>query len=473
MKRASWILLTLLAAGAVASSSAMAAIPKGARVVDFRDYYKATADGLRLHGARETFIGAEGPKGGGKTRAVCADGIFEAMRVPGWRGMMFRQKYGTLLTSTLTSFWEVCPQELANVIVADHIASRGEIVFITGSKLFYRGLSGNVLQSELAVKQYLEDLKSLELCWFYINEGSQTRREFWDTLKQTLRFIPKGVDPRAIRYRGIVDTNPEPGWFHKTFVRGPIPADHLRVHFDPANNPGLAAGCYDRFADMPESWKAKYIRGEWTFDQEGDCWVFPLELVSAAMEREIPGDKDLPPSYGLDPAGMGRDEAVLCKRTGGTFSLRAWPKTTSPELVAHVSGAMNADGWGDLNGDDGGLGARDLDHLKPLLEARKKRLVRITTKGRSGKPHKYADLRTEMTYALRERMEKGLAALPDDDKLREQMQALQFTADSNQIIKVESKEDYKKRTGSSPDRMEAVIYANWKGPRPLTVGVQG
>lgn len=457
--------LALLMAG----SPSRAAVRECQRV-SLRDFYAPTSDALVLHSCRETFIGAEGPKGSGKTQAVCADAIIQATRLPGWRGMMFRQKGSVLQTSTLPSFWKVCKPELANKIIADHTPTRGEIKFTNGSVLLYRGLSGSTLQSEPAIQQFLDDLKSTELCWWYINEASQTRKEFPDTLKQTLRHIPEGARPQDVVFRGIMDTNPEPGWFHKTFVRGPLPKDHRRIHFDPANNPGLAPGYYARFEDMPESWKAKYIRGEWVFSQEGDGWVYPLAMVDRAFELDLPADDDEESRYGLDPAGKGADHAALALQEGPRFTLWSWPLTTGPELTWNIEDVTRERGRATIHGDAGGLGAPILDTLEEGYLYRDKATVirahdikRISTAKTARKPEKFADRRTEMFWTLRDRMAEGRASFAGAEnalaRLREQMLALQFEPDSAGRPKVEAKKVFKARTGMSPDELEAVVYA--------------
>jgi hypothetical protein len=75
-----------------------------------------------------------------------------------------------------------------------------------------------------------------------------------------------------------------------------------------------------------------------------------------------------------------------------------------------------------------------------------------------------------MFWALRERMTERRCSLPEDERLREQMAALQFDTDANGRVQVEPKDRYKARTGQSPDRLEAVVYANWQGVRAMTIG---
>lgn len=478
MKRAMALVVVALVV-AMAGSPSRAAIRECQRV-NLRDFYTPTVDGLALHAAPERYIGCEGPKGSGKTQAICADAILQATRLPGWRGMMFRQKGSVLQTSTLPSFWKVCKPALAEKIILDHVPTRGEIKFTNGSILLYRGLSGSTLQSEPAIQQYLDDLKSTELCWWYINEASQTRKEFPDTLKQTLRHIPEGARPADVVFRGIMDTNPEPGWFHRTFIAGPLPEQHRHIHFNPKNNPGLAPGYYDGFADMPESWKLKYIQGLWIFTQEGDGWVYPQELVDMAFELDLPEDESEPARYGLDPAGEGADHAALTRNRGPRYTVHAWPKTKGPELGWRVDEVTGLLGRAPINYDAGGLGAPNGEYLgKPRLDSDGVTHVvphevnPVSTKRAPRDPKKYVDRRTEMFWSLRIKMANRKASFagapPALARLREQMLALRYTADKDGRPCVEPKKDFKRRTGMSPDELESVIYAGEAAQRPVVI----
>jgi hypothetical protein len=435
--------------------------PAGATRIRIADTYTPTADGITMHHCPKTFVGLGGEKGGGKTYAALAELIRLSMQYPGNRVMLFRQKLETLQTTTLNTFWRVCPPAL----VAEHVSSKKTIRLINGSEILYRGLSGNVLSSEPAIKHFLEDLKSLELGAVYINEGSQTRKEFWDTLKQTLRWIPPGVSSDRMFYRALVDSNPEPGWFHQTFIRS-LPQDHAFVHFRAANNAHLAAGYYERFSDMPESWRRRYVEGRWEFDQEGDQWVYPYAVVMEACQAGLLPDQDDTRSWGLDPAGQGNDESVLTLRHGPVFKQFCWRKQDGTQLRDNVLRVLHEHGYFEADEDDRdrvnvdchGMGAPIASMLREAgVNVGKVNLLKAPRKA-----ERFKDIRSEMFWSMRERLVDHRAVLPDDDRLREQMVALMWEPDANGRICVEHKDVYKKRTGQSPDRLESLVYANYR-----------
>jgi hypothetical protein len=263
-----------------------------------------------------------------------------------------------------------------------------------------------------------------------------------------------------------------------------MPFDHQRWHFDPVNNFGLAPGYFERFADMPESWKLKYIKGLWIFTQEGDNYVYPQALVDLAFELDLPFDTSEPGRYGLDPAGTGSDNASLTFQRGPRFAVHSRPRTTGPELGWFVDDVTRKFGRFPIRYDAGGLGAPNGEYLaKPRLDRDgvtaipPHQVVKVDTRHKPRKPEKYVDFRTEQFWAVRDRMKDRIACFEGEEKtlarLREQFMALQFEPDNNGRPKVESKKTFKARTGMSPDELEGVVYANTIGPKPMTLGVQG
>lgn len=479
MKRRALFSLAALVLAMTAGSATAQAAPMPAhsvRVVSFAERYQPTVDGMLLHRSPKPFVGLGGERGGGKTWAALAELYSLCMEFPGNRVMIFRQKFSELHTTVLPTLWRVLPPGMY-----EHIPSRKLIKLKGGSEMIYDGLSGDVLQSEEALKRYLDGLKSLELGGYYLNEASQTRIEFPQMLVQTLRW--KCPDGRAPFYRGIYDSNPEPGWFHRLFVQGPRPRDHEYVWMRAKNNPHLPPGYFERFNFMPESWKRRYVDGLWVFAQEGDGWVYPQELVDMAFELDLAEDVSESARYGLDPAGKGADRAALTRARGPRYTVHSWEKTTGPELGWHVDDVTMRFGRAPINYDAGGLGAPNGEYLgKPRLDRDgvttipRHEVEAVTTKRAPLDPKKYVDYRTEMFWRLRIKMAARKASFAGESKallrLKEQMLALRFDADKDGRPCVETKKVFKLRTGMSPDELESVIYADERPPK-ITVTMRG
>lgn len=81
----------------------------------------------------------------------------------------------------------------------------------------------------------------------------------------------------------------------------------------------------------------------------------------------------------------------------------------------------------------------------------------------------FVSLRDQMWWTLREDIRLGRWHGPRHEALWKQLVLVKFKRDSGKV-RVESKEDIKKRTGGhSPDEADAVVYANWVRPREVRV----
>ena len=73
---------------------------------------------------------------------------------------------------------------------------------------------------------------------------------------------------------------------------------------------------------------------------------------------------------------------------------------------------------------------------------------------------RFVNARAEESWTLRERFEQGEMVIdPDDDKLAAQLGSTNWGIDSRGRIKIESKDDMRKRGLPSPDRADACAIA--------------
>ncbi len=153
------------------------------------------------------------------------------------------------------------------------------------------------------------------------------------------------------------------------------------------------------------------------------------ELVGDEMDRD-----NIDPRYvGVDPVGVGAGCVNELRRLG--------------HKVRHLSGGRKAvpgvdtdEWWSETNTDEEGkespAGAR-------VVEA-----------------ERFADLRSQMHWRMREDLRKSTVDLVHDEELFSDLTTPTFKT-VNGVIKVESKEDIKIRLGRSPNKGDAVIYWNW------------
>src|SRR5882672_7800188 len=196
------------------------------------------------------------------------------------------------------------------------------------------------------------------------------------------------------------------------------------------------------------------VRGLWP--EEGDDVLIPLSLVEAAQKRWVepqPGAKLA--CVGCDIARYGQDETVIFSIFEGGIVSR--PSVRHGQNLMETAGQLKALGALSLGVDDAGLGGGVTDRLKEQGVS-----VKACIGGSAAREDgKFVNARAEMWWALREALKAGDLALPDDRKMAADLSNVKVAYDSRGRIKLESKDDIKRRLGRSPDRGDALAIANW------------
>lgn len=181
-------------------------------------------------------------------------------------------------------------------------------------------------------------------------------------------------------------------------------------------------------------------------------------LISLAWIDKAKGsaaDDGTPVTVGVDVAGPGEDETVVCVLQGNS--------------VIGLAGFYDADSRGKvarylqpfrnrierLSVDTIGIGEYFGRHLADLGFK-----VNAVNVGRP--PHnkaKFKNLKAELYWNLREAFSEGNITGINDDALIGQLSAIQYGEDSRGRIEIESKEKLIKRGVKSPDRAEALMLA--------------
>lgn len=210
------------------------------------------------------------------------------------------------------------------------------------------------------------------------------------------------------------------------------------------------------------------VRGEFP-KVAGDTLIFP-EWIERAMKREILPHPSNPGQLGCDVARYGDDETIVMRQRDGHVrcEFQHWMAATT-ETTGHLANAIkrfqpDADNNKELAQmqapavvDEVGVGAGVVDNLKEMG---------LEVEGFNGgwqaqDTERFFNARAEAYWNLREQFEADLVDMdPDDEQLAAELGNLKWTVDSKGRIKLETKDEYRKRThASSPDRADAVCYA--------------
>lgn len=189
---------------------------------------------------------------------------------------------------------------------------------------------------------------------------------------------------------------------------------------------------------------------------DDDC-VIALDLAEAAVARDVePIDAGM--LWGLDVARFGDDLTALAKRQGNVVPdpVRTWHGKDAMQVAGLVKAEWDATAKGarpvEILVDAIGIGAGVADRLRELgLPARGINVAELPAAR-----ERYPRLRDELWFALREWLEARDSRLPEDEALIGELTGPRYAVESAGRLKVESKDEMKRRGLRSPDRADAL-----------------
>lgn len=172
---------------------------------------------------------------------------------------------------------------------------------------------------------------------------------------------------------------------------------------------------------------------------------------------------------GNDIARFGSDESGLGRVRGNALlELKAFSKVEPEDVVAMAFVMQEQAGWTDEEcyyvADADGMGQGVMSRYRK----NGKRLLEFHSNGRPYARRMYANRMSEAWFTLAGLVKAHRCYLPNDPMLLAQLAGRLYGLDNNGLIKIEKKEDYKKRTESdSPDRADTAVMAFYRKPTGL------
>lgn len=292
--------------------------------------------------------------------------------------------------------------------------------------------------------------------------------------------VGEGVEWIMRRWRAwLIDKTAQPGeiLYYKRDEKGndvqttaddPDAVSRTYIPAGLADNPYLDDNYRRTLMLLPEPLRSALLNGDWSAMLTDDAYqVIPRAWVRAAMQRwtATPPDseKDKPLVVGCDVARGGDDKTVNATRRGAWFDeLQKYPGRTTPDgqSVAALLFVLLA-GGGHANIDVIGIGASAYDLSKEKINATPVNFSSGSYKTDKSGTLQFINMRAECYWTFREALDPtdgaGIA-LPPDPELEADLCTPRWVMQSNGI-KIESKEDIKKRLGRSPDCADAVVLA--------------
>lgn len=248
---------------------------------------------------------------------------------------------------------------------------------------------------------------------------------------------------------------------------------------NPTKNTGMFAQCFKRFrhrwwgrkvdsrtAKMTDKkllneWIEDYgedsdfvrvrVRGE--FPRAGDLQLIPVDVVEEATQREYIVPRGTPRIMGVDVARYGSDMSVIARRHGRKLEpLSKYRGLDTMQLAAVVAGKIRDERPDMVMVDGTGIGAGVIDRLRQLghdvIE------VHFGSKADPGNENIFYNKRIEMWVRMGTWLKT--ADIPRDPELYDDLISPEYYYDVKMRMRLEGKEDMKKRGLASPDCADAL-----------------
>jgi len=325
----------------------------------------------------------------------------------------------------------------------------------------------------------LERWKGLEVNGFLLEEGSEIQESSaYKAIERAGSWIipatPEDPKPQQPPPFVFATFNPTPNWprrwFWDPYKAGTLKPPFAFIPATAADNPFIPDAVKESWKNLPEEEYKRFIQGEWDFIDDPDQLI-KAEWVWAA--REVEPIQGRPPRLGVDVARFGDDDSKIARMDGNALLRLTTHRHISTDRLADFV-AIEANDPAqpvedhNIRVDVVGLGAGTVDTLK-----RNGFNVTEVKSGDKPVPRKdsfftFKNLRSQMWWELREKFRTRQISLPEDipEGLITDLTNIRYTISSDKVIKVEAKDEIKKRIGRSTDDGDALVYADFDFPPP-------
>jgi phage terminase large subunit len=293
-------------------------------------------------------------------------------------------------------------------------------------------------------------------CLFVIDEASGVEQEIMDVVEGALtnagaRLLMCGNPTRLS------------GTFYNAFHKDR--RLYKTFAFSSIDSPLVSAEYVQRIADKYGAESDVYrIRVRGDFPKGSPDTFIRLDAVEGATERMVAGEG--PWQIGVDPARYGDDSSVICYRHGyHVYPPESFHGINTTRLAGEVAlvvreirGLDDEAGVILVNVDDTGVGGGVTDQLEEVEDELDIEVMPQSFGGPGDEDHE--DQAAAMWGNIKELLPE--LDLPDDAELVSQLTTRKYQVRPNGKIKLERKEDMKKRGLQSPDHGDALALCLWE-----------
>ncbi len=398
----------------------------------------------------------EGGRGGGKTRTIGAL-IVEVMRKAPINVICAREIQKSLKESSFS----VLVKEIERNGYADEFRIResdSTIEAATGARAVFTGLQQHTVDS----------IKSFEgFHWAWIEEAQSISKQSLDVLIPTLRtdgwfkVLIGGAEFRFPLRMFMYTLNPYTWDDPINLVLPETRTDTRRIKINYYDNPWFPAALEEERKEAEQHMDANEYQRIWEGlpYENAENAILSRDKVLEAMKRNVQAEGGS--VTGADIARFGTDRTVFIRREGFKVQeVKVLSGKDTQEVARQLKDFANG---GKINVDDTGVGGGVTDKLRDMGV-----IVGAVNFGAAAQDKKkYPDIISEMWFNLAGMI--GKISLPYNQDLLEELTSRHYKYTQDERRKVESKDEYKKRTGrKSPDLADALILSFYQ-PRMIQI----
>jgi len=318
----------------------------------------------------------------------------------------------------------------------------GEILSPCGSKFIFKGLK------DLRASMNVKGLEGFDI--FLVEEAASVSMDSWNLLMPTLMRTPGS----QLWFVYNPESESDPVTL-KIWNRKRSDALLIELRPGPIDNPWWNSGLQK---EMEEDFKSDPDEAEHIWNglprKQGQRSVLSRVAIREAMERVV--EPEGKTQVGCDVARFGDDRTTIYKRKGLVTTAYKHISKQDTMTVAYECWTMAGnDPSIPIVIDDTGVGGGVSDRLRELGA----KVVAVNFGGAPSNPDKYTTIADELwfNFPINE------ASIPDDPELMRELAGRQYSYDSKGRRKIESKDDYKKRNGRSPDCADGILLCYHEG----------
>ena len=194
------------------------------------------------------------------------------------------------------------------------------------------------------------------------------------------------------------------------------------------------------------------------FPDSLDDNLVSLAEAKAAVNRQLVVPEHEPAIFGVDVARYGGDASVVYRRQGSVARvLYRRQGVSTMDLTARLADLLEEDQAVDrIVVDSVGVGAGVVDRLRELPVSRRVAVIPFVGGAKARDHSRFANAIAECWWGMAQAFRQGNIDIEDDKRLVAQVTGRNYTEQSDRRIRLESKDEIKRRGGRSPDEADAL-----------------